>query len=258
MRIKILPIFGFDFYKFYLSLRYLPLYINDFYNFQRSSKNCNSVIRIKKLYPCLTDRYSGGGTSSGHYFHQDLLIANRIFLNNPKRHIDIGSRIDGFCAHVASFREIEVIDIRKNDNKIHNITFKCIDLTVENNIANNYYDSCSCLHALEHFGLGRYGDTLDALGHIKGFVNITKLISPGGKFYLSVPIGTQRIEFNAHRIFDVQTIIDMVSEDYVLDYFSYVDDKGALHENVDLFPELVLKNFHCEYGCGIFELTKRK
>ena len=31
---------------------------------------------------------------------------------NLKRHVDIGSRLDGFVAHVASFREIEVLDIR--------------------------------------------------------------------------------------------------------------------------------------------------
>ena len=35
-------------------------------------------------------------------------------------------------------------------------------------------DSISCLHALEHFGLGRYNDPLDPNGHLKGFNNISK------------------------------------------------------------------------------------
>jgi len=43
-------------------------------------------------------------TASGHYFHQDLLVAGKIFKNNPIKHVDIGSRMDGFIAHVASFR----------------------------------------------------------------------------------------------------------------------------------------------------------
>jgi len=60
----------------------------------------------------LDDRFDQSGTASGHYFHQDLLVASRIFINNPEKHVDIGSRIDGFVAHVASFREIEVFDIR--------------------------------------------------------------------------------------------------------------------------------------------------
>ena len=56
----------------------------------------------------LTGFMESAGESQGHYFHQDLLVANQIFLNSPERHIDIGSRIDGFVARVAAFREIEI------------------------------------------------------------------------------------------------------------------------------------------------------
>jgi hypothetical protein len=34
--------------------------------------------------------------------------------------------------------------------------------------------------------------------------------------------------------------------------FSFVDDSGDLHENVDMADVPTL-----EYGCGLFELTKR-
>jgi len=52
----------------------------------------------------LTDRFDPGGDASGHYFHQDLIVARRIFERDPRKHVDVGSRIDGFVAHLAVFR----------------------------------------------------------------------------------------------------------------------------------------------------------
>lgn len=74
--------------------------------------------RLKKIYPICSDLRSSAGRASGHCFHQDLLIARRIFQINPLRHIDISSRVDGFVAHVAVFREIEVFDVRPQFQKI--------------------------------------------------------------------------------------------------------------------------------------------
>ena len=49
-----------------------------------------------KAHPCLEDRKSAGGSARGHYFHQDLLVAQKIFEAKPERHLDVGSRIDGW------------------------------------------------------------------------------------------------------------------------------------------------------------------
>lgn len=195
--------------------------------------------------------------SSGHYFHQDLLVASLIFKNNPIKHVDIGSRIDGFVAHVASFREIEVIDIRKLSNAGPNINFRRYNLIDKNFDIKDYCDSISCLHVMEHFGLGRYGDEINYHGHLVAWENIYKMLKHDGKLYFSVPIGRQRIEFNAHRVFSINYLIDLIGDRYKICSFSYVDDIGDLHRNVALKNENVDKNFSCSYGCGIFELTKR-
>jgi hypothetical protein len=68
-------------------------------------------------------------------------------------------------------------------------------------------DSLSSLHAIEHFGLGRYGDPIDINGHLKAITNLHLMLKPKGKFYFSVPIGKQRIEFNAHRVFSIKYLI---------------------------------------------------
>ena len=50
------------------------------------------------------------------------------------------------------------------------------------------YDSVSCLHALEHFGLGRYGDKIEPKGHKYGIQNFSDIMVKNGILYLSVPI----------------------------------------------------------------------
>ena len=115
----------------------------------------------------------------------------------------------------------------------------------------------SCLHALEHFGLGRYGDELDYYGHIKGFKTISKVVSRGGLLYLSVPMGPQRIEFNAHRVFALGYLKKMCERQYEIDRFSYVDDNGRLYEDVKVDLPAAGRNYGCSNGLAILELRKK-
>ena len=252
---KVLLFWGIDPRIFIHSLTGLPWFIKDYYRFRNESKALNDF-RFGKLYPCLSDKKNLSGNLADHYFYQDLLIAGRIFVNNPAKHVDIGSRIDGFVAHVASFREVEVFDIRPLDLNITNIRFTQSDFMNPDSRLTDYTDSISCLHALEHFGLGRYGDPLDINGHLKGFEAIYSVLKKEGKFYFSSPIGPQRIEFNAHRVFSVSYLLSLFQAKYSIDRFSYIDDKGKLHEKADLTEANIISNFGCVYGCGIFEMTK--
>lgn len=166
----------------------------------------------------------------------------------------MGSRVDGFVAHVASFREIEVVDIRPLSQSGHkNIKFRQADLMNSSNIGST--ESLSCLHAIEHFGLGRYTDTIDVNGHIKGIENLVNLVKSGGRFYISFPIGlNDEVHFNAHRVFHPKTIlaIPCIQNELKLIRFDYVDDNGDLHleANVD---DAAGNN---QYGCGIYTFEK--
>jgi len=238
----------------------IPSYFRDLLRL-RKQRNISEKGRADfplKYFPVLCDKSADAGVLSGDYFHQDLLVAKKIFAANPTKHVDIGSRIDGFVAHVAVFREIEVLDIRALKSNVENINFTKADLMQlpENMI--NYSDSVSALHSIEHFGLGRYGDPIDYDGHLKAIKNITQILKPSGVFYFSVPIGRQRIEFNAHRVFSIPYLWNILKEDYDLLSFSYVDSAGNLRENVDLADESVeADSLMCEYGLGIFELRRR-
>ena len=87
-------------------------------------------------------------------------------------------------------------------------------------------ESLSCLHTIEHFGLGRYGDKIDPKGHLIGFNNLIIMLKKNAILYFSTPIGDQRIEFNAHRIFSVKYLLNLFSKNFSLQEFSYVDDNG--------------------------------
>ena len=253
---KNLRLFGIDLVVLKNSLRGIGFYIRDLSAIKKQ-KGTDTNFELGKKNPILGERFTESGKMSGHYFHQDLLVAQKIFKNNPIKHIDIGSRTDGFVAHVAVFRKIEIIDIRPQTSKTENIIFRRADLMQLPFDMVNAYDSVSSLHAIEHFGLGRYGDPIDYFGYLKAIENITKILQTGGKFYFSVPIGPQRIEFNAHRVFSVSYLIDLFDKQFILDNFSYVDDKGDLFENVVLIHSEIQRNYGCIYGCGIFELTKK-
>jgi hypothetical protein len=253
---ELLQSIGLDLVKLLKNLTDLPNFYRK-YRELKIQKGQDNLFPFGKLYPRLREWKEQGGTASGHYFHQDLLVASFIYENQPKRHIDVGSRIDGFVAHVASYREIEIIDIRNITSKSKNIKFMQADLMSDQFYFSEKTPSLSCLHAIEHFGLGRYGDPMDLDGHKKGIKNLVSCLSERGTLYLSTPIGRPRIEFNAHRVFDIHYLMEIFSSHHLkLKSFSFVNDSGELIEDVDLQTDEGKKNFNLEYGCGIFELIK--
>jgi hypothetical protein len=249
--------FGIDLIKLINSLRVLPIFFFDWFKFRNNYKG------LLNFFPCLNDRYKegGGNLTKNEYFWQDLLVARWIRNAAPDKHVDIGSRIDGFVAHVASFREIEVFDIRPITTAIPGVKFSQIDLmdvNSHNEFLNEegYCDSLSSLHAIEHFGLGRYGDPINPRGHYIGIKNMAKLLRIGGLFYLSTPIGKQRVEFNANWVFDPRTIISIANENRLelksLTIFSHIDGVYELDINENNLSRLAQQH----YSLGMFTFIK--
>ena len=242
--------FGIDILKLFRSIVGLPHYFRDMLHFRKlfSGK--------LELMPCLHDWKEEGGATKNEYFWQDLLVARKIYSTNPRKHVDIGSRVDGFVAHVASFREIEVFDIRPITTSIPGITFKQADLMNSETEMVEYCDSLSCLHALEHFGLGRYGDPITSKGYELGVTNMSRILKSGGVFYLSVPVGIERVEFNAQYVFDPSTIIKLAKiNNLKLKDFQLFTAEHGLSESNSMHDALIdakeLRN-----GLGIFTFIK--
>ena len=146
-------------------------------------------------YLCLHD-WSKNAGSFHTYFWQDLWASQKIYQNNPDKHYDIGSRIDGFIAHLLT--------------------------------------SLSSLCALEHFGLGRYGDPIDPDGCFKAFSAIERVMKPGGKVYISVPIGKERLMYNAHRIFYPSTVVNSFPHMKLIEFSVVNPSAEGIEKNVEL------------------------
>jgi hypothetical protein len=240
------------------TIRGFPKFIHDYLIFR-------GINQPHVLRPCIGDHLSLAGNITDEYFWQDLLVARRVFQMNPNCHLDIGSRLDGFIAHLASFRLVNVIDIRPLSLTIPNIRFFQIDILNSNDIEayvkhHGQSDSISCLHVLEHVGLGRYGDPLMIEdGSRIALSNISKLIKKGGVMYLSCPVGPSLIEFNANKIFSFLYLWKLFTENSLLIQECNLISSEGLVANVNLSCEKDCIDFNPEYyHLGLFILKKLK
>lgn len=140
------------------------------------------------------------------------------------------------------------------DIKLSGVDFIQADATELNGIEDNSIESLSALCSLEHFGLGRYGDPIDPEACFKAFKSIQRVVKPGGYIYIALPIGKDRVCFNAQRVFNPSTVIrefPLCS----LEEFSVIDASynPALLENCDLQKYHNAKQWHM----GLF-VFKRK
>lgn len=239
--------FGISVRQMAVSLKRLPAYHRDIRRYRE--KSTNSSIPITRHYPILTDIDQDAGTATGHYFHQDLWAARGIREENPGEHYDIGSRVDGFISHLLVFRDVTAIDIRPLDSDIEGLEFVQDDATKLEVFEDNSVESISSLHAAEHFGLGRYGDTIDPEGHTKFMNSLQRVLQKNGKLYFSVPVGQERVEFNAHRVLSPYSVLDQFEELELSRLDGVID--GELVKSPS--PEDLEKK---EYACGLFEFTK--
>ncbi|HEX7261140.1 MAG TPA: DUF268 domain-containing protein [Luteolibacter sp.] len=201
--------------------------------------------------PILTEWDEASG-SLGAYFFQDQVVARWIHEAGPSRHVDVGSRLDGFIGSLSVFREVDVVDIRPQPQDVRNIRFHQLNLMEP--LPDDWIsctDSLSCLHTIEHFGLGRYGDPLDPAGHLKGLEQLKRMVSPGGVLCLSTPIGPERIEFNAHRVFAPDTLLGWFKDGWMIERCAVIDDENSVNEGGD-----GLKNFTGNLGVGIVMARK--
>jgi hypothetical protein len=239
---------GFDPIRLILSLRNLPLYFKTAFLFIIKKPKGNL-----QFSPALLDFRDEAGSAKGHYFWQDLITAKMINSRNPYRHVDIGSRIDGFIAHLLSFRSVEIIDVRPVKANIPDLV-SLLGNAQENLVEiHGKFSSVSSLHSIEHFGLGRYGDPLDPEGHVKGLLNISNLVEVGGFLYVSFPIGKPTTQFNAQRIIHPEWPVDLL-KDFTLEQFILIPWKdepiyGVLPADVDL---------SINGQCGLYVLKRVK
>jgi len=240
---------GFDPVRFAHALPSILAFYMQFRRYRHENTNRHFQAALGDVYPILHEANESAG-STGHYFHQDLWAARKIFERRPLSHLDVGSRIDGLISHLLVFMSVTAVDIRPMRQKVSGLNFVCDDATYLGTFGDNSAESISSLHAAEHFGLGRYGDQIDANACFRFMDALQRVLAPGGRLYFSVPIGRERVEFNAHRVFSADTILRHF-ERLGLVSFSFIGDDGETVLNA--CPADIPA---ADVGCGLFEFTK--
>lgn len=224
----------------------LPWYFRSLATYRRASRES---VPILDLSPQLLDRLGQAGEGRGHYYYQDLWAARRVHESRCRHHVDVGSRVDGFVAHCAVFTKVTYVDIRPLYSSDASIEWKQGGLE-RLPFDDETLDSISCLHVIEHVGLGRYGDPLNSNGSTQALQELNRVLAPGGNLLLGVPIGRERVCFNAHRVLAPATIMNAL-QGLTLRSFSAVDDEGQFRE--DAAPEDFAA---ANYACGLFHFSR--
>lgn len=225
-------------------------YIYFFNDYRKYKSISNEVIEFGDIWPELNDKTSLSQSGGGQYFYQDNWALKQIYESNVKEHFDIGSRIDGFTSQCSIFTKVNFIDFRYIDYNIENM--KCIQGDILKLPFNDRsISSLSCLHVVEHIGLGRYGDTMNPNGSKEALRELQRVLSVGGNLYLGIPIGRERVMFHAHRVLSPNTIIEELNELELIE-FCAVDDQGVFVKNASLCDY-----YESFYSLGLFKFNRR-
>ena len=198
-------------------------------------------------YPCLSDRVTRTPFDP-HYFYQGGWLARRLSLTKPTVHVDVGSSV-AMVSVLSAGVPIVFLDYRPLAVKLSGLQSVAGNVT-NLPFASNSLSSLSSLHVIEHVGLGRYGDPLDSTGTRRAAGELERVLQPGGRLFLSVPVGRERVCFNAHRVHAPRTIQSFLPALRVHS-FAFVDDAGRFSEDAPFEAASDL-----EYGCGMFEFVK--
>jgi hypothetical protein len=213
----------------------------------KKNNDCRFPVSLKDVYPCLTDKIKQTPFDH-HYTYHPAWAARILAKTKPAYHVDFSS-ILSFGSIVSAFIPIKFYDYRPADLKLSNWESGFADLT-NLPFESNSQTSISCMHTVEHIGLGRYGDPLDPEGDLKAINELKRIVNVGGDLLFVTPVGVSRIEFNAHRVYSYEQIVSYFSPLQLIE-FSLIPDEGGLITNAK--PELVKQQ---NYGCGCFWFKK--
>ena len=200
--------------------------------------------------PCLDDS-TGTTVFDRHYIYHTAWAARVLAETRPVCHVDVASTLY-FCGIVSAFIPVRFYDYRPADLRLTHLTSESADLLAlpfgDDSIA-----SLSCMHVVEHVGLGRYGDPLNAEGDVRAMNELRRVLAPGGNLLFVVPVGRPQIQFNAHRIYSYQQVLDGFTG-LTLKEFSLIpehEDAGGLIRNA---PPAAVQGE--KYACGCFWFSK--
>ncbi|CAN1566117.1 Protein of unknown function DUF268, Caenorhabditis species [Rhabdaerophilaceae bacterium] len=240
-----------DLFKALLSPRYLA----DLMRFRRQARAAGlQEPALSSLRP-IVDEATAQTAFDTHYVYHTGWAARVLARTRPEHHVDIGSSLF-FVANASAFVAMTHYDYRPPAFAMPNAQTGAANL-LSLPFADHSIPSLSCMHVIEHIGLGRYGDALDAQGDAKACAELSRVLAPGGMLLFATPVGRPQVQFNAHRIYSYQQVLRLFPW-LDLEEFALITDKRDAEGAVfvpDADPARVARQ---RYGCGCFAFRKPK
>lgn len=232
----------------------LPMFRKEFREFKHLNDQAKTPNRFRvnesDCYPCLDDRHKQHEIDR-HYVNHTAWAARKLASLRPPHHVDISSYLY-FSTIVSAFIPVTYYDYRPAVLELDNLTTAKADLT-NLPFSSNSLSSLSCMHVVEHIGLGRYGDPLNPDGDLLAMSELQRCLAVGGHLLFVVPLGAPRMCFNAHRVYSKQMIVDAMDQCELLELAlipdSTTDESLVYGPNEQLLAEQ-------RYGCGCFLFRK--
>ncbi|MDD5318777.1 MAG: DUF268 domain-containing protein [Candidatus Pacebacteria bacterium] len=226
--------------------------LKDLFLFKKTGSN-RFKTSLLDLYPIANEK-TATTAFDRHYVYHPAWAIRVVKEINPAFHVDISSTLH-FCANLSAFIPVKFYDYRPASLILDGLETNKGDL-MNLPFESNSLESISCMHTLEHVGLGRYGDPIDPDGDIKAIKELKRVLKSGGSLLIVTPVGKPRVEYNAHRIYSPYQVRDMVVDDnFTLKEFAFIpqrDKEGGLARNAPLSSA-----DNAYYACGCFWFVKK-
>lgn len=189
-----------------------------------------------------------------HYIYHPAWATRIILHSKVASHIDISSTLH-FCSMLSAMLPVRFYDYRPAALLLSGLSCDAADLTALP-FEDDSILSLSCMHTVEHIGLGRYGDPLDYDGDLKAMKELARVLAIGGNLLFVVPVGNESvIYFNGHRVYHPDAIKSLFKQEgLTLHEFVLIPEDG--HDGglvKEPHAELIAKQ---HYACGCFWFTK--
>jgi Caenorhabditis protein of unknown function, DUF268 len=185
-----------------------------------------------------------------HYVYHTAWAVRMVTKIAPAKHVDISSTLY-FCTTLSATVPVEFYDFRPAPLTLDGLTCGRADLT-KLVFADGSIESLSCMHTIEHVGLGRYGDPIDPKGDLAAASELKRVVQANGHLLMVVPVGAPKICFNAHRVYSYDQVQLMFSGFSMVET-ALVRDDGSFVSN-----PTPAEFDQQAYGCGCFLFHKNQ